>query len=95
MEHRHARRTTRAVWRDCAGSGFHARRVRLRHPDLLAAPRLLHAPAALRALAPLLATHVTLSAAARWPATFRGRWSALPGFWLTKLAWAWGAGGRG
>ncbi len=51
--------------------------------------------ALLRALAPLVATWVTASVALRAPATSRSRWRALPGFWLTKLAWAWGAGGRG
>lgn len=95
VEHRHARHALGAVWRDCAGSGFHSRRIRLRHAGLVAAPRLLRFPPAVRALAPLAATWVTLSLAARRPRTFRGGWSALPGFWLTKLAWAWGAGGRG
>lgn len=92
VEHRHGRHALRAVWRDCAGSGFHSRRIRLRHAGLVAAPALLRLPLALRALSPLLATWVTLGVLARRPTTFRGRWSTLPGFWLTKLAWAWGAG---
>ena len=44
--------------------------------------------------APLLALGATARALLRWPGTFRSRWHALPGFVLTKLAWAWGAGGR-
>lgn len=94
VEHRHARHALRAVWSDCAGSGFHARRVRLRHADVIAAPRLLRHPPLVRALAPLMATWVTVAVLARWRATFRRRWHSLPGFWVTKLAWAWGAGGR-
>ncbi len=90
VEHRHARHTLHAVWRDCAGSGQHARAVRLRHPALLAAPTLLGHARLLRALAPLVATWATARVALRQPGTFRGRWSTLPGFWLTKLAWAWG-----
>lgn len=90
--HRHARHSLRAVWHDCASSGFHSRRIRLRYVGLVGAPALLRFPLALRILSPLLATWVTLGVVARSPATFKGRWSALPGFWLTKLAWSWGAG---
>ena len=45
----------------------------------------------LTALSPWLALWVTAAVAARWPATFRGRWHTLPAFLLTKLAWGWGA----
>lgn len=90
--HRHARHSLSDVWRDCASSGFHSRTIRLRYAGLVGAPALLRFPLALRILSPLLATWVTLGVLARSPATFRGRWSTLPGFWLTKLAWAWGAG---
>lgn len=92
VEHRHARHDLAAVWRDCAGSGFHARRIRLRSGGLLAAPALLRAPLLVRALSPLIATWASARVAFLAPLAFRGRWGALPRFWLTKLAWAWGAG---
>jgi hypothetical protein len=92
VQHRHARHDLRAVWSDCAGSGFHARRVRLASGGLLAAPAVLRAPLVVRALAPLIATWASARVACVAPRTFRGRWGALPRFWLTKLAWAWGAG---
>jgi hypothetical protein len=93
--HRHPRRTLAAVWRDCAGSGFHSRRIRLRHAELLGTPWWLRSRLAVRALSPWLALWVTTAVAARWPATFRGRWHTLPAFLLTKLAWGWGASAPG
>lgn len=92
--HRHRRQALAAVWRDCAGSGRYSRRVRLSHAAWLGTPRLLSWRLLPRLLSPLLAAFVTLRVLTRWPGTFTGRWHALPGFVIAKLAWGWGAGMR-
>lgn len=94
VSHRHRRHTLAAVWRDCAGSGRYARTIRLRHGAWLGTPRFLRWPWLVRLLAPALAALVTARVLLLWRGTFAGRWHALPGFVLTKLAWGWGAGAR-
>jgi len=94
VRHLHARHRLRQVWRDCAGSGQHSRRIRLRYGALLRTPAWLRWRLAVGLLAPALAVAVTARIAFGWPATFRGRWQALPGVLLTRLAWGWGASRR-
>lgn len=94
VRHLHARHGLRQVWRDCAGSGQHSRRIRLRYAALLRTPSWLRWRLVVGLLAPALAVAVTARIAFGWPATFRGRWHALPGVLLTRLAWGWGASRR-
>ncbi len=91
VEHRHRRTTARAVWADCAGSGYYSRLVRLRHPKLLDAPGLLRQPGLVRLLSPAIAAWGAARAVARQPALLRYP-AQLPAIYLTKLAWSWGAG---
>ncbi len=94
VRHLHARHGLRQVWRDCAGSGQHSRQIRLRYAALLRTPSWLRWRLVVGLLAPALAVAVTARIAFGWPATFRGRWHALPGVLLTRLAWCWGASRR-
>lgn len=90
--HRHRRLNARAVWDDCAGSGYFSRQVRLRYPQQLKAPGLLERPRLVRLLSPAIAAWATLRAVAHQPVLL-GRYPAhLPAIYMTKLAWAWGAG---
>jgi GT2 family glycosyltransferase len=91
VRHCHNRTTMRQVWRDCARSGYHMRRLRLHHADLLEAPTLLHTPRLLWWLAPGIAAWATGRLVSKRPATFLRYWYALPGVFLTKIAWCWGA----
>jgi GT2 family glycosyltransferase len=91
VRHCHNRTTMRQVWRDCARSGYHMRRLRLRHADLLEAPALLHAPRLLWWFAPGIAAWATVRLVSKQPATFFRYWYTLPGLFLTKIAWCWGA----
>ncbi len=93
VEHRHNRATLRAVWDDCARSGYYSRQVRLRHGDLLRTPALLRRPRLLRLLSPAIAAAATARLVAEQPAVLRRHPADLPAIFLTKLAWAWGAGG--
>jgi glycosyltransferase involved in cell wall biosynthesis len=95
VEHRHNRTTFRAVWDDCARSGRFSRQVRLRHSDLLDTPGLLRHPRLLRLLSPFIAAAATLRIIVRQPALLRRHLASLPAIYLTKLAWAWGAGEGG
>jgi GT2 family glycosyltransferase len=95
VEHRHNRTGFRSVWDDCARSGRYSRRVRLRHGDLLDTPRLLRHPYLVRLLSPLIALGATGRIVARQPVLLSRHFTALPAIYLTKLAWAWGAGEPG
>ncbi len=92
IRHRHNRTTARAVWADCAASGRYSRLVRLRHPEVLDAPGMLRRPGLVRLLSPAVAAWATARAIARQPALLRRFPAHLPAIYLTKLAWAWGAG---
>lgn len=93
IDHRHNRDTLRAMWDDCARSGYYSRQVRLRHSELLGTPALLRHPAFLRLLSPAIAAAATARIAIQQPAVLRRHFGSLPAIYLTKLAWAWGAGG--
>ena len=90
--HRHNRTTARAVWDDCAGSGHYSRKVRLQHAGDLYAPGLLRYPGLVRLVSPAIAAWATARAIARQPALLWRFPAYLPGVYLTKLAWSWGAG---
>ncbi|HSM55484.1 MAG TPA: glycosyltransferase [Candidatus Sulfomarinibacteraceae bacterium] len=89
--HDHSRTDFRRVWRDCASSGYHMRPVRLRHDDLLLGPSVLRYPRLVLALSPLVALGVTARIIWKRPAVIRRFWYTLPGLYLTKIAWCWGA----
>ncbi len=93
VDHRHTRNTLRAMWRDCARSGHYSRQVRLRHAELLGTPRLLRHPSLLRLLSPAIAAVATARIIIQQPAVLRRHFGSLPAIFLTKMAWAWGAGG--
>ncbi len=94
VEHCHNRDTLRAVWADCARSGYYSRQVRLRHSDLLHTPTLLRHPRLLRLLSPGIAAAATARLVVEQPVILRRHPADLPAIYLTKLAWAWGAGGE-
>ena len=89
--HDHGRTDFHKVWRDCASSGYHMRPVRLRHGDLLLAPSLLRYPRLVLMLSPLVAAWVTARIIWKRPAVVRRFWYTLPGLYVTKIAWCWGA----
>lgn len=89
--HAHNRRTPRQVWRDCALSGYHMRRLRLKHQDLLRAPRILHYPRLVWWLSPLIAAWATGRIMVKRPWLVRRFWYTLPAIYWTKIAWCWGA----
>ena len=93
VDHRHNRDTLRAMWDDCARSGYYSRQVRLRHGDLLRTPALLRHPRLLRLLSPAIAAAATARLVVEQPVVLRHHPADLPAIYLTKLAWAWGAGG--
>lgn len=89
--HQHNRTTWQAVWRDCALSGYHMRRLRLQHRDLLQAPAILRYPRLVWWLSPLIALAATGRIVAKRPYFLRRFWHTLPALYLTKIAWCWGA----
>ncbi len=92
IDHRHNRDTFHSVWNDCARSGYYSRQVRLKHSELLGTPGILRRPSLLRLLSPLIAAAATARIVAGHPPIIRDHLSGLPAIFLTKLAWAWGAG---
>lgn len=93
VEHRHNRDSLRAVWRDCTRSGHYSRLVRMKHSELLGTPTILRHRTLLRLLSPVIAAVATARSAVDQPVVLRRHLSSLPAIYLTKLAWAWGAGG--
>lgn len=93
VDHRHNRDTLGAMWADCARSGYYSRQVRLRHSELLGTPAILRHPSLLRLLSPAIAAAATARIAFQQPAILSRHFGSLPAIFLTKLAWAWGAGG--
>jgi glycosyltransferase involved in cell wall biosynthesis len=92
--HAHNRTTLSDVWLDCAGSGYYMRQVRLENPDQMRAPAWLRYRWAVLLLSPLIAAGVVLRIVASRPSTLLRRWYTLPGLYLTKIAWCWGASRR-
>lgn len=91
VRHEHGRTNFSLVWRDCALSGYHMRRLRLHYADLLQAPGLLHYPHLLFWLSPFIATWATWRIIWKRPQTMLQFWFTVPGLYLTKIAWCWGA----
>ncbi len=89
--HAHNRTTVRAVWADCAHSGFYMRQIRLQHPDLLQAPKILRYRVLVLGLSPAIAGWATWRLVRQSPATFYQQWRTLPAIYLSKIAWCWGA----
>lgn len=96
IDHQHNRTTLRLVWRDCARSGYFSRRIRLEHAGSMGPTRVLRYRAVVLLLAPLIALAVTTRIVLRqWRLFSRPRFAlTVPGIYLTKLAWAWGASRR-
>lgn len=92
--HLHNRTTLRRVWRDCALSGYHMRRLRLHHRDLLQAPLILRSPLLVLLLSPLIALWATLRIIWQTPFLIPKWLHTLPAIYLTKVAWCWGASRR-
>ncbi len=91
IRHEHGRTTFRQVWRDCALSGYHMRRLRLHHADLLQAPGALRYPSLLLLLSPFVAAWATARIMWRQPELIVRFCHIWPGIFLTKIAWCWGA----
>lgn len=91
VRHAHDRHTLRAVWRDCARSGFYSRQIRLRHSDLVPAPFFLRRRRLTLLLAPAIALATTARIVAQRRGVFRRQWTTVGALFVTKLAWAWGA----
>jgi GT2 family glycosyltransferase len=94
VRHAHNRQTLEAVWRDCALSGYHMRQLRLQQSDLLQAPGVLKYPRLVWGLSPFIAAWATGRIMANRPRLMTGFWPVLPGIYLTKIAWCWGASRR-
>ncbi len=91
VNHLHKRQTPQAVWHDCALSGYHMRQLRLKHQDLLTAPRILRYPKLVFLLSPLIASWATGRIIWKRPYILRKFWYTIPALFWTKLAWCWGA----
>ena len=89
--HAHARTSIGDVWQDCARSGHYMRQVRLQNPGRMRAPAWLRYRRAVLLLSPLIAAGVVMRMVIRRPATILRRWYTLPGLYVTKIAWCWGA----
>ena len=92
--HKHSRRDFAAVWRDCARSGFHMRRVRLENQEAFSTPFFLRSATLVLLLAPIIAAGVTANIIRKHLALFREKVWTIPGIYLTKIAWCWGASRR-
>ncbi|MFZ0547315.1 MAG: glycosyltransferase [Candidatus Promineifilaceae bacterium] len=90
--HDHNRRTFKAVWRDCALSGFHMRQLRLRYSGWLQAPRILRNRFLVVLLSPFIAAWATLRILLRRRNILFQFPQTIPALFLTKVAWCWGAG---
>jgi GT2 family glycosyltransferase len=88
VRHRPSRRTAGGVWRHHFTYGANSARVRLRYPDVLAAPSILRSRALMAILSPTIATLTTARIFLREPGTLPYLRTA-PAVFLTKLAWCW------
>lgn len=91
VRHQHSRTTLPQVWQDCALSGYHMRRLRLEHGDMLTAPDILRYPRLVLLLSPLIALAATARILWKRPYIRRYYWKTIPALYLTKIAWCWGA----
>lgn len=91
VRHQHNRTSLKAIWRDCASSGYHMRRLRLQHDDLLQAPGLLRYPRLLWLFSPFISAWATFNIIRQRPLMVLHYWYTLPTIYLTKIAWCWGA----
>jgi GT2 family glycosyltransferase len=89
--HDHNRRSMADVWRDCALSGYHMRRLRLEHSGWLRAPGILKHRRLVLLLSPLIAAWATLRILFKRPVIIRRFFATIPAIYLTKIAWCWGA----
>lgn len=89
--HDHNRQTMPDVWQDCAYSGYHMRRLRLWHSEWLQAPGLLRHRRLVLILSPLIATWATMRILVQKPVILLRFPATIPGIFLTKIAWCWGA----
>lgn len=89
--HRHNRLTMKAVWDDCAISGFYMRRLRLQYSDWLQAPQLLRHKRLVLVLSPLIAAWVTAGIVFRRSLFLSKFPQTIPAIYMTKVAWCWGA----
>lgn len=89
--HAHSRTTSQSIWQDCALSGYHMRQLRIKHSDLLMAPRILHYPHLVWWLSPLIALWATTRILWKRPFILRCFMHTIPGIYWTKIAWCWGA----
>ncbi len=94
VQHIHYRNSLSHVWDDCARSGYFMRRVRLQNKALLFAPWWLKHRLLILFFSPLIATVVTARIVLKSPSVFLRFWCVLPGLFLAKLAWCWGAAQR-
>lgn len=94
IEHRHTRHTLPPVWRDCVGSGFESRRVRLEYAGLTPFTVLLRVRPLLLLASPFIALAITAKIVWRNRSVFRRVPHTIPGIFLTKIAWCWGAAQR-
>ena len=92
--HHHNRNRLASVWRDCARSGYYMRQLRLQNPDYLLAPSWLRYAWAVLLFSPAIATAVTVRIVTKRPSVILRHWYTIPGIYLTKLAWCWGASGN-
>ena len=91
--HRPARRSWQGLWRHHFTYGANSARVRLRHPDVLAAPWLLRSRAAMTLLGPVVALATTARIFLREGVPLAD-WPTAPGVFLAKLAWCWSVARR-
>ncbi|MCA9898144.1 MAG: glycosyltransferase [Anaerolineales bacterium] len=91
VNHQHNRFRPRAVWRDCALSGYHMRQLRLTHQDLLSAPGLLRYPKLVLFFSPFIAAWATSRILWKRPYILTKFWYTIPAIFWTKIAWCWGA----
>ncbi|GAB4275331.1 MAG: hypothetical protein Kow0080_24670 [Candidatus Promineifilaceae bacterium] len=91
VRHLHNRKKASSVWRDCALSGYHMRRLRLEHQDLLQAPAILRYPRLIWWVSPFIAAWATGRILWKRPLIFKQYWQTIPAIYLTKIAWCWGA----
>lgn len=94
VRHEHNRYTLKTLWRDFARSGYFARKIRLDHAEILNTPSLLKNRVLVRLLSPAIAAWSLVEISRRHPGFARMYWKYLPGIYLSKLAWCWGAGKR-
>lgn len=91
VRHLHNRTNWQRTWLDCAKSGHHMRQIRLHHAGFLQAPFLLRFPLLLLLFSPIIAAWATTRILYKRPYLFTKFGRSIPGIYLTKIAWCWGA----